>query len=180
MFRFCDELGIDKKELLTTYVCKKCKEYTVAPFQGNDHQCPFCKAEKSFSNIDIQHGVDEEQLNEIYNIADCMVHGADAAGLEITCVEGLYAGLPSATNPYAALEMFTSQPFVHSIDCTFATQHGTQFKRAVLNPNSIASFLHSIYSKTPMDIDKIARQGRDWAVKQFSPEVVCKQWESIS
>lgn len=182
--RFLQQFDIPQNELLTTYVCKKCKEYHVSPFQGNDKNCPYCKAEKSFNNINIQDGASEEQLNEIYNISDCMVHGADAAGLEITVVEGLYCGLPLATNSYAALEMFAKQPFVTEITCTFGAQHGTQFNRAILNPNDIAKFLDKTYNKTrslegQAYLDKIGKEGREWALKNFSPNVVCAQWKKI-
>jgi len=182
--RFLEQFKIDPLELLTTYVCKKCKEYHVAPFHGNDKKCPYCKAEKAFNNINIEIGVNEDQLNEVYNLADCMVHGADAAGLEITVVEGLYCGLPLAVNGYAALEMFAKQPFVTEIDCTFTTQHGTQFNRAVLNTNDIAKFLGKIYTKsaTPQgktELANIGKQGREWALANFSPEVVCAQWKKI-
>lgn len=177
--RFCEDLQIPKEELLTTYYCSQCREYEVKPFTGNDKDCRFCGSKKTQHNINIQLGPDEEQLNEIYNLADCMVHGADAAGLEITCVEGLCCELPLATNPYAALTTFTNQDFVYSIDCSYGVQLGTQFNRAVLNPNDIAKFIQKIYE---MPLDKrseLGKRGRKWAIETFSPEVVCKQWERI-
>lgn len=177
--RFCEQFGIPQNELLTTYICRNCKEYEIRPFTGNDLDCRFCGAQKAQININIQMGVSEEQLNEIYNLCDCMVHLANAAGLEIPCVEGLYTELPLAVNSYAALEMFSKQPFVHEVRNTFSTQLGTQFERAVPSYNDVAKFLDKIYRLPLSEREKIGKQGRTWALSKFAPEVVCKQWENI-
>lgn len=179
MARLTDEFGIDKNELLTTYICRNCKKYQVKPFIGNDLDCPHCKSQKSVVNINIIDGLREEQLNEIYNLADCSVHACNSSGLELFCVESLYCELPLATNDYAATAMFCAQPFVGYISNTFTVQLGTQFKRAVPNPNDITKFLNKIYNLSEEERTKIGKQGRTWALSKFSPEVVCKQWEQI-
>lgn len=177
--KFAEELNIDKKEILTTYHCRQCKEYDIKPFVGNDINCRFCGAHKAQINITIQEGASEEQLNEIYNVADCMVHLCNAGGAELTPIEGLTCELPLICNGYSSMDTYVAQPFVYEVRNTFTTQHGTQFKRAVPNPSDVAKHLNKIYSLTPQEREKIGKAGRDWVVETFSPEKVCKQWEEI-
>ncbi len=108
---------------------------------------------------------------------DCYCHPQNASGLEIPMCEALYCELPLATNPYAAGETFASQEFVYPIDFAWTVQLGTQFKRAAPYSSSVAKFIKKIYNTSIEDRNKIGKKGREWAISQFSPEVVCKQWE---
>jgi len=140
--RFRDQFNIKPEELLATYVCRACKNYEIKSFIGENANCPYCNTEKSQVTANIENGVTEVELNEIYNLSDCVIRMADAAGLEMPLVEALYAGSPLATIPYASQTDFTNQPFVYTINCSLAgIQHGTQFKRAIPEPNSVAAFM---------------------------------------
>lgn len=173
----CDQHGVDKKELLTSYICHHCKSYEVRAFDGNDKDCSACGTQKSLHNLNIEQSPSEEQLNEIYNLADCMVHLADAAGLEMSMTEGLAVGIPCATNDYASLQTFTAQDFVTKISCSFTTQLGTQFKRAVPDQSDIVNFLNKIYNMAAGQRIEIGKKGSKWIRETFSEEAVGPKWE---
>ncbi len=175
--KFCDEFHIPKEELLTTYVCRACREIEVKPFTGQDVNCRFCGAQKSQVTCNVVEGATEQQLNQVYNLMDCYCHNANAMGLEIPIVEALYTELPTATNAYASGTTFTDQDFVTTIDHAWTVQLGTQFKRAAAYPSSVSKFLKKV-AKMPVEKrTEIGKKGREWAISKFSPEVICKQWE---
>ena len=181
--RLCENIGVNKEEILTTYICRNCKEYEIKPFAGQDLDCRFCGIKGSPQSgqftCNVACGVTEGQLNEVYNMMDSYVHMANAAGLEIPLVEALYCELPLGTLGYASGEMFTDQSFVESIDFAWGMQIGTQFKRAVPYASSVAKTLKKFYLMTQQDREKIGKRGREWALSRFSPEIVCKQWEKV-
>lgn len=175
--KFCSDFSVPKEEVLTTYICKNCGEIEVKAFVGHDINCRFCAADKSQVTCGVGLGCSEEQLNQVYNLMDCYCHLANASGLEIPVVEALYAEMPVAVNPYAALETFGEQDFVTNIDFAWTVQHGTQFKRSIPYPSSVAKFLKKIYYTPKEKREEIGKKGRNWAINKFSPEVVGKQWE---
>jgi glycosyltransferase involved in cell wall biosynthesis len=181
--RLCEDCGVNKSEILTTYVCRNCREYEVKPFAGQDLDCRFCGIKGSPQSgqftCNVACGVTEEQLNEVYNLMDCYAHPFNAGGLEIPLVESLYTELPLATVPYSSGEMFTDQGFVEKIDFAWTVQIGTQFRRAAPYASSVAKFLKKIHQLPPQEREKLGKRGREWALSRFSPEVVCKQWEKI-
>lgn len=181
--RLCDDIGVNKNEILTTYICKNCREYEIKPFTGQDLDCRFCGVKGSPQTgqftCNVACGCTEEQLNEVYNVMDSYIHMANAGGLEIPLVESLYCELVLATIGYSSGEMFTDQPFVESIDFAWGMQIGTQFKRAVPYASSVAKVLKKFYLMSAQDREKIGKRGREWALSKFSPEIVCKQWEKV-
>lgn len=180
IIRFREQFGIKPEELLATYVCRACKNYEIKHYQGEGLNCPYCHAEKSQQSANIEAGVTENELNEIYNLSDCVIRMADAAGLEMPLVEALYSGTPLATIPYASQTDFVSQSFVYNIKCSLAgIQHGTQFKRAIPDPDSVAAFMNYVSHLTSEEKKKITEAGRIWALNRYSPEVVGKQWEQL-
>lgn len=180
ILRFREQFGIKPEELLATYVCRNCRNYEIKSYSGEEKNCPYCRAEKSQITINIEAGVTENELNEIYNISDCVIRMADAAGLEMPLVEALYSGTPLGTIPYASQTDFTNQNFVYSINCDLnAIQHGTQFKRAVPSPNSVADFMKYAANLSEAKRLEITEIGRKWALNRYSPEVVGKQWEQL-
>lgn len=175
--RFCQELEIDPKYILTTYVCRHCHNYEIKPFTGQDLDCQYCRKEKTQTTCNVANGVTETDLNEVYNFMDCYCHLLNAGGLEMPLVESLYAELPLATVGYSSGEMFAEQDFVYPIKFTTTVQHGTQFIRAVPQPASVAKFLEHVYFLNPSQRADLGKAGRNWAVQRFSIEVIGKQWE---
>lgn len=175
--RFRDIFNIPKEDILTTYICRGCKNIEVRYFDGQDLDCKSCGAQKSQITCNVAVGATEEDLNKVYNLMDCYCHIADAAGQECPIQEAMYCELPVGTMDYAACSTYTRQPFVYTIDNTWDLQHGTQFKRAVVSVNSIAKFLEKMYEAKPEERAKLGKLGREWTIKNYSPEVVGKQWE---
>lgn len=175
--KFRDGLKIPKEEVLTTYICKGCKEIEVRYFDGQELDCRFCGAKKSQITCNVALGSTEEELNQVYNIMDFYCHPVTNGGLEYGPLEALCAQRPIATVAYSSCEMFTRQPFCFQIDNTWTYQHGTQFKRAVSYPSSIAKLMAKVYNMLIQDREKLGKQGREWALSKFSPEIIGKQWE---
>ena len=102
--RLADEYKVDHKEILTTYVCKNCGNYNVRPFVGQDLDCGVCGTEKSQTTTNVQHGVTEQQLNEIYNLMDCYCHPFTSGGQELPIQEAKLTELVALTTNYSCGE----------------------------------------------------------------------------
>ena len=59
--KLADEYGIDKREILTTYICKKCANYEVKAHTREDQECRFCGDNTSMVTTGVSCGVTEEQ-----------------------------------------------------------------------------------------------------------------------
>jgi glycosyltransferase involved in cell wall biosynthesis len=87
----CKEHNVPMDEILTTYVCKNCRNYQVKAFNGPEHICPTCKAEKQFVTTHPTIGIDESELNEVYNLMDVYCHPFTSGGQEIPIQEAKVA-----------------------------------------------------------------------------------------
>ena len=85
--RLLKEKNIDIKSVLTTYFCKNCNNYHINNFVGHQANCPFCKSAKTCETTSIKHGVNEQQLNQIYNLMDVYCHPFTSGGQEIPIQE---------------------------------------------------------------------------------------------
>ena len=59
------ECQVDLKDILTTYVCHKCRQYEVKNFSGPTINCSKCNTQSSCTTTGTTFGVTEKQLNEI-------------------------------------------------------------------------------------------------------------------
>lgn len=176
---FIDELGINNGDILTTYYCSNCGEYEIKPSSGTGLPCKFCGGKDTQNYCGIHGGVNEEQLNEVYNLMDGYCHPANAGGCEMPLIEALYAAIPIATVNYAFGKTFTDESFCYTIKHSWSVQYGTQFSRACPYSESIKDYIAHLYYSTFSEREKIGLAGREFALKTFSPSVVGKQWESI-
>ncbi|MEK6883295.1 MAG: hypothetical protein AABY22_26950, partial [Nanoarchaeota archaeon] len=175
--RFIEELGIKKESILTTHVCSHCHNYEVKSYAGDLVNCKFCGSEKTVTTCQVNNGITEKELNEVYNLMDCYAHGMNAGGLEIPICEALYSELPLATVGYSSGEMFTDQAFVYPIKFTYTVQHQTQFLRAVPQSDSICKFLTKINNMSAEERENLGKRCREWAINKFNVNVIGKQWE---
>jgi len=177
--KLIEDLGINKNDILTTYFCRECGEYEIKSFVGQDQDCKYCGAIKSQITCNVAQGVSEEKLNEVYNLMDAYCHLANAGGCEMPIIEALYAGLPIATVNYSFGKTFTDESFCYTIESAKTIQFQTQFDRAAPYASSVAKFMRRIFNLDKSARKKLGEQGREFALKTFSPEIVGKQWEQL-
>ena len=178
--RLIKEKGIDPSLVLTTYFCKQCKQYEIKPFTKQGESCRFCGATGSQETTNITHGVDESQLNEIYNLMDVYCHPFTSGGMEIPVFEAKLTELITLVTNYSCGEdSCTAESGGIPLDWSEYREPGTQFIKATTYSSSIAKALKKVLkmdAKKKKETEKIARK---FVIENYSIEVVAKQLESI-
>ena len=174
------EIGVDQKEILTTYVCKNCGEYEVKPFIGQDLNCKYCGTEKSQTTTNVGLGVTETQLNEIYNFMDVYCHPFTSGGQEIPIQEAKLTELITlVTNYSCGEEMCEPEANSLALEWTEYREHGTEFIKASTYPESIAKQLNIVYKMLPHKRLEIGKKAREWTIKNFGVKNIAKTLEQF-
>jgi hypothetical protein len=180
IMKLAKEYNIDSKEIYTTYICKKCKNYEVKPFEGEGLDCPFCNEKKSQFTTSVNLGVSENHLNEIYNLMDVYCHPFTSGGQEIPIQEAKLTELITLVTNYSCGEaMCAPEACSLTLDWSEYREHGTEFIKASTNPQSIAQQLKVVYE---MDLNKKNEMGakaREWTIKNYSVKSIGEKIESF-
>ena len=178
--RLLQEKGINPALVLTTYFCSECKEYEIRPFSGQGQSCRFCGAQKSQSTTNIVNGVDESQLNEIYNILDVYCHPFTSGGMEIPVFEAKLCELITLVTNYSCGEDGCAEGSGGlPLDWSEYREPGTQFIKATTCADSICKNLETVYKMDSAERLKIGKQSRQYVLENYSVGVIGKQLESI-
>ena len=170
---YIKEFNIDPADVLTTYYCRACKNFYVVPYIGNGVECKICKTQNSSGNPTIVEGLDQKQLNLVYNLMDAYIHPMTSGGLEIPIAEAMLTGLPVATIPYSCGEEFTANKFVYPISYTTYRELGSNFIKATPVVSSIKSFMEKVAKNRELYKD-YGNQGRTWALEYFNNDKIGK------
>jgi glycosyltransferase involved in cell wall biosynthesis len=178
--RLIKEKSLDPTKILTTYFCNNCREYEIKPFSGENQDCRFCGEKKSQTTTSSKNGVDEGQLNQIYNLMDVYCHPFTSGGQEIPIQEAKLAELITLVTNYSCgedccVEEAASLP----LEWTEYREPGTQFIKASTDPKSISNQLSKVFSMDSSMKSKMGKQARDFVIKNYSTEAVGKQLEDI-
>lgn len=168
---FIDEFKINNEDILTTHVCRVCKKVTIKPFEGSESDCQKCGSKKGLITPNVGFGVSEEEMNEIYNAMDYYIHPITSGGLEMPLVESLLSGTPISTINYSCGEEFCENKFVKTIKHNFYREFGTQFKKSQPEVNSIIEIMDYALNN---NLEKDSKEGREWALKNFDKNTICK------
>ena len=177
--RLMQQYGIDGNDVLTTYICKDCKNYFVHPFVGQDKECPMCKSKKGLNTTNTQNGVTEQQLADVYNLMDVYCHPFTSGGQEIPIQEAKLCELITLVTNYSCGEEMCEEGSESLVLDYKYTEHNTQFIKASTYPESIYKQLTKVYRMSEIKkIDKGAK-ARNWALENFSIESVGKKLEEF-
>lgn len=174
--RLIKEHNIPNEKILTTYYCRECHQYEIKPFDGQDKPCPFCKAEKGQITTNVNAGVSEPQLNEIYNLMDVYCHPFTSGGQEIPVQEAKLTELITLVTDYACgSEYATSESGGLPLEWSEYREPGTQFIKASTYPSSIAKQLKKVYNLNKTKREEMGKTARQFVIDNCSVEVVAKQ-----
>lgn len=173
--KFANIYGVNIKDILTTYICKACRNYHIKDFTGHDTNCPLCKHEKSCITTGVQFGVNEHQLNEIYNLMDIYVHPFSSGGIEIPILEAKLAEIITCVTNYSCgEELCEDGSGTLPLEFSKYYEHGTNFIKATTSPSSIAKQIQKVFNMDDSKRREFSKIGREWAVKNFSTEIIGK------
>lgn len=178
--RLADEYGIKKEEILTTYVCRSCKGYEIKPFTGQEIDCKLCNAQKGQVTTSVNFGIDEVNLNEVYNFMDVYVHPITSGGQEIPVQEAKLTELVTCVTNYSCGEELC-EPGSGSLplDWTEYREHGTEFRKASTKPESIAKVIEDLWIMPIEERKKMGKVAREYVLNGFSIGSVGKKIEEF-
>ena len=169
------ESGVDTSEILATYICKSCNNYEVKNYEGEGVSCKYCLKEKSCFTPEPDHGVSEQQLNEIYNLMDVYCHPFTSGGQEIPIQEAKLTELITlVTNYSCGEEMCKEEACSIPLEWTEYREHKSEFKKASTSPDSIAESLDSVFKMGEEERSEMGAKARRWALENYSSKTLCE------
>lgn len=178
--RMIEEKGMNPNDILTTYVCNKCRGYSVRPFTGQEQNCALCGSEKCQHTTNTNLGVTEAQLNEIYNLMDVYCHPFTSGGQEIPVQEAKLTELITLVTDYSCGEdNATEESGGIPLKWHEYREPGTQFIKASTDAGDITEKLLEVYSMSEAEKRSQEEKSRQWAIDNFSTQVIGKRLEEI-
>ena len=178
--KLLNEKEIDPKNILTTYVCKNCNAYNVKSFSSHVVNCDFCRTQNSCETTNVKTGVNEQQLNEIYNLMDVYCHPFTSGGQEIPIQEAKLTELITLVTNYSCGEdCSTEASGGFPLEWAEYREPGTQFIKASTLPTSIFSQLQHVYGLSLETKKLLGKAARQFVIDNYSIEVVGKFFENL-
>ncbi len=180
ILKLLKEKEIDPKNILTTYVCKNCNAYHIKSFSTHAINCDYCRAQNSCETTNVKTGVNEQQLNEIYNLMDVYCHPFTSGGQEIPIQEAKLTELITLVTNYSCGEdCSTEESGGFPLEWAEYREPGTQFIKASTLPTSIFSYLQYVYNLPSETKKLLGKQARQFVIDNYSIEVVGKYFEDL-
>lgn len=180
IIKLLKEKEIDPKNILTTYVCKNCNAYNVKSFSSHVVNCDFCRTQNSCETTNVKTGVNEQQLNEIYNLMDVYCHPFTSGGQEIPIQEAKLTELITLVTNYSCGEdCSTEASGGFPLEWAEYREPGTQFIKASTLPTSIFSQLQHVYGLSLETKKLLGKAARQFVIDNYSIEVVGKFFENL-
>ena len=174
------EQNIAKEDILVTHVCSNCKKFVVKPYEGQNKKCDLCGSENSLNSTSVSMGVDEAQLNEVYNLMDVYCHPFTSGGQEIPIQEAKLTELITLVTDYSCgAEMCEPEACSLPLEWSEYREFGSNFIKASTNPDSIADQLAKVYLMPEADKFKMGKEARKWVIDNFSIDVIGKKLEDF-
>ena len=178
--KLTDEYKIPKEEIITTHICNKCKNYFIKPFKKQGDTCDVCGSEKSQTTCSVSLGIEEKELNEVYNLMDVYCHPFTSGGQEIPIQEAKFTELITLVTDYSCGEE-SCEEGSGSLPLAWSEyrEHGTQFRKASTCPINISERIQQVYKMPKEERQKKGKLARKWAIDNFSIQTTGKILEDF-
>jgi len=146
--------------------------------------------------------LDQDKLNELYNLVDCTINIANNEGFGLTTAESVMAGTPIIVNVTGGLqdqcgfdstdEDYVSIGTLHDKEKYSSTPHGSwvvpvwpssiNINGSVATPyifddrvndEEVSNAIMQVYTWSKKDRKKRGLEGREWAIKNISSKIMC-------
>lgn len=161
-----------------TYNCKQCGHYHISRFKHPVAYCPKC-GNKSMSMPNVANGLEQSDLNVIYNIMDIYVQYAICEGFGMPQVEASSAGLPVASVDYSAM-----QDVVHKLNGypikvnQYFRELETKAIRVYPDNDDLIRILHEYINLPSLLQESKCIESRQNTEKHYNWDNIAKKWES--
>lgn len=174
------EHGVENNVLFTYYSINDNSVF-VSKYKGPRILSPSCDGISIFPNV--QLGVNNDQLNDIYNLFDIYVQYAICEGLGIPQLEAASCGIPIFAVNYSGMEEITTKVNGVKINYLLATELETGSDRAVPDNDHLVSEILQWINSSPKDKIKLSKNTRELLVKNYSWDIttnsIMKVFDSI-
>tara|TARA_X000001036_G_scaffold440137_1_gene494856 strand:+ start:11041 stop:12924 length:1884 start_codon:yes stop_codon:yes gene_type:complete len=178
--RLINEKGIDPNLILTTYFCHNCNNYEVRSFTGQKQPCRKCGGKDTLNTTNTTKGVNENQLNEIYNLMDVYCHPFTSGGQEIPIQEAKLTELITLVTDYSCgSDSCCPSSGGIPLDWSEYREPGTQFIKASTSAGSIANNLKKVYKMKAQKRRALERKSRQYVLDNYDISVIGSQLEDI-
>lgn len=175
--KFMKEFSLKDEDVLTTFVCKSCNYFKVEHPTARQKKCPKCEKE-TFVTTSPSHGIDEEELNDVYNLMDVYCHPFTSGGQEMPIQEAKFAGLITLATNYSCGEDNCAEGSGSiPLEWEEYREPGTQFIKAATSALSISNSLEKVFLMSKEKRKEVGIISKEWAYKNYSIESTCKKIE---
>jgi glycosyltransferase involved in cell wall biosynthesis len=161
-----------------TYVCRKCKKYFASKFQNSVVNCKHCgNHTATFSSV--VNGVDNSQLNEIYNFFDLYIQYAICEGFGMPQIEAASCGVPIASVDYSAMtEIAENLEGIKIPILKLYREVESGAYRAIPNIEATIKHMYDYLAISDTDYKNNKRyRTRQLCVQQYTWDNVAKVWD---
>tara|TARA_Y100001938_G_scaffold151221_1_gene247807 strand:- start:16039 stop:17970 length:1932 start_codon:yes stop_codon:yes gene_type:complete len=180
IMKLAAEYGVPHEDIYCTYICRKCNNYQIDRFTSPERSCSICNSGEEQTQItcNVNDGVSEWQLNDIYNCMDAYCHPFTSGGQEYPIQEAKLAGLVTlVTNYSCGEEMCEREAESLPLEYSEYREHGTEFIKANTDPRSIAKNLQKVFNMPKEKRKAKGLKAREWTLKNYSMDSVGKKVE---
>lgn len=165
--------------ILMSYICAECKKFHVSKFNDAKKICPLCN---KFSCVpsSVSVGLEDQDLNKVYNCFDIYLQIANSEGFGLPQVEAAACGVPIASMNYSAMRDVVKKLNAYPVEpISLYKELETGCDRAVLNKDSLKDILKIFFSQSDQERQIQGMKTRKLFEQHYGWDKTAKVWMDV-